>query len=126
MDLVKQIDAELDKLEREVAKLEHVRSILLEDAGEEVFFKRGENGGADENRERVADFLRRVGQAPRVEILQATGIPRGSLNVALDALQADDMIEREENQGSGGVTIVWTGEKSEPDSSKAKSTSVAA
>ena len=125
MDLVKQIDAELDKLEREVAKLEHARAILLEDGDNEVWFKRPEHLSADENRERVADFLRRVGQAPRVEILQATGIPRGSLNAALDALQSDDLIEREENQGSGGVTIVWTGERSEQARSESKS-SVAA
>ena len=125
MDLVKQIDTELDKLEREVAKLEHARAILLEDGDNEVWFKRPEHLSADENRERVADFLRRVGQAPRVEILQATGIPRGSLNAALDALQSDDLIEREENQGSGGVTIVWTGERSEQARSESKS-SVAA
>jgi hypothetical protein len=125
VDLVKQIDAELDKLEREVAKLEHARAILLEDGDNEVWFKRPEHLSADENRERVADFLRRVGQAPRVEILQATGIPRGSLNAALDALQSDDLIEREENQGSGGVTIVWTGERSEQARSESKS-SVAA
>lgn len=125
MDLVKQIDSELDKLEREVAKLEHARAILLEDGDNEVWFKRPEHLSADENRERVADFLRRVGQAPRVEILQATGIPRGSLNAALDALQSDDLIEREENQGSGGVTVVWTGERSEGSRTESKS-SVAA
>ena len=123
-NLVKQIDAELDKLEREVAKLEHARAILLEEGDNEVWFKRPEHQSADENRERVADFLRRVGQAPRVEILQATGIPRGSLNMALDALQGDGLIEREENQGSGGVTIVWTGERSQ--SSDAKSSAAAA
>ena len=123
-NLVKQIDAELDKLEREVAKLEHARAILLEEGDNEVWFKQPEHQSADENRERVADFLRRVGQAPRVEILQATGIPRGSLNMALDALQGDELIEREENQGSGGVTIVWTGERSQ--SSDAKSSAAAA
>ena len=117
-NLVKQIDSELDKLEREVAKLEHARAILLEEGDNEVWFKRPEQQSADENRERVADFLRRVGQAPRVEILQATGIPRGSLNMALDALQSDELIEREENQGSGGVTIVWTGERSQGSDAK--------
>ena len=111
IDLVKQVDDELERLGREVAKLEHVRAILVEDKDNEVFFKSSDSLKPAEVRERVVDFLRRQGQAPRVEVLEATGVSRDGLNQALDQLEADGLVRREENQGSGGVTVVWTGAK---------------
>ena len=111
LDLVKQIDDELERLGREVAKLEHVRAILVEDKDNEVFFKSSEALKPPEVRERVVEFLRRQGQAPRVEVLEATGVSRDGLNEALELLESEGLIRREENQGSGGVTVVWTGGK---------------
>ena len=111
LDLVKQIDDELERLGREVAKLEHVRAILVEDKDNEVFFKSSDPLRPGEVRERVVEFLRRQGQAPRVEVLEATGVSRDGLNEALDQLESEGLVKREDNQGSGGVTVVWTGGK---------------
>ena len=110
-DLVKQIDDELERLGREVAKLEHVRAILVEDKDNEVFFKSSDPLKPNEVRERVVEFLKRQGQAPRVEVLEATGVSRDGLNDALEQLESEGLVKREENQGSGGVTVVWTGPK---------------